>query len=104
MPPVPNLAAESARAAGLLAAGKAGEATEIYRTLLAAAPKNAALHFNFACALQGSGNLPDAITHYLAALKFKPDFVSAANNLGNAYLAARQPEEAAASCGRPAAR
>ena len=43
MPPVPNLAAESARAAGLLAAGSAGEAANIYRSLLAAAPKNGAM-------------------------------------------------------------
>lgn len=97
MPPVPNLAAESARAAGLLAAGRAGDAAEIYRGLLANAPKNGALHFNFACALQGIGNLPDAIAHYLEALKFKPDLVPAANNLGNAYLAAGRPEDAAAS-------
>ena len=95
MPPVLNIAAESARAAGLLSAGKSGEAAEIYRILLAAVPKNAALHFNLACALQGNGKFPDAISHYLMALKLKPDFVSAANNLGNAYLASGHPEEAA---------
>jgi len=99
MPPTHNpaisLAAESARAARLLATGKAAEAVQIYTTILAGHPTNASIHFNLACALQGAGRQLDAIAHYLAALQIQPHMVSAANNLANVFMAMDRPDDAA---------
>jgi predicted O-linked N-acetylglucosamine transferase (SPINDLY family) len=103
MPPKPNpgvtpglnLAAESTKAAQLLANGKPTEAAQIYASLLATQPTNASLYFNLACALQGGGRQGEAIAHYLAALQLQPTLVSAANNLANAFMAMSRQDDAA---------
>lgn len=60
-------------------------------------PTTAVEHYNLACALQADGKLAEAVRHYGAALELKPDFASAANNLGNALVALRQPDAAVQS-------
>jgi protein O-GlcNAc transferase len=90
-----NIAAESTKAAQLLANGKPAEAVQIYTALIATQPTNAGLHFNLACALQGLGRTHDAIAHYLAALQLQPALVSAANNLANAFMAMGRQDDAA---------
>ncbi len=94
-PAGPNLAAESNKAAQLLATGKPAEAAQIYTALLANQPTNASLHFNLACALQNGGRQGDAIAHYLAALQLQPTLVSAANNLANAFMGMGRQDDAA---------
>jgi predicted O-linked N-acetylglucosamine transferase (SPINDLY family) len=94
-PPGPNLAADSTKAAQLLANGKPAEAAQIYAALLANHPTNASLYFNLACALQGGGRQNEAIAHYLAALQLQPTLVSAANNLANAFMAMGRQDDAA---------
>jgi tetratricopeptide (TPR) repeat protein len=49
---------------------------------------------NLGVALGVKGNFDMAINHYKAAIKFKPDFVSAHSNLGNALHATEKPEKA----------
>ena len=39
--------------------------------------------YNMAFALQAVGRLQDAVEHYRAAVKLKPDYVEALTNLGN---------------------
>ena len=95
MPPTPNIAGDSAKAANLLTAGKPAEAAKIYTDLLAAQPANATLYFNLACALQGMGQQQQAITNYLAALQLQPTLVPAANNLGNAFMGMGRQDDAA---------
>ncbi len=84
----------SAQAGELLKQGKPGEAAQIYRSLLQRNPKDAANHYNLACAYQAEGKMEEAIGHYLGALQLKPDFTAAANNLGNAFRATGRPREA----------
>jgi tetratricopeptide (TPR) repeat protein len=49
---------------------------------------------NYAIALADLGRNSEAINHYLAALKIRPDYVEVLNNLGNAYMAVGKKNEA----------
>ena len=51
-------------------------------------------HSNLGIALEEKGELEEAIFHYRAAIKFKPDFVLAHINLGNVLLAIQKTDEA----------
>lgn len=51
------------------------------------------LHFNRGAALEALGRLEDAKAAYATALRLKPQFPDALNNLGNAVAAAGEPQK-----------
>ena len=87
--------AEALHLLGCLAAqrGSADEAVGLLSQAIAIDRKAAAYHYNLANVLMGQGRMDEAISHYRKAIKLKPDYALAHNNLGLA-LAPRAPEEA----------
>ncbi|MCX6956589.1 MAG: tetratricopeptide repeat protein [Verrucomicrobia bacterium] len=57
-------------------------------------PQNSRAQFNYANFLADAGRLPEAIPHYEAALRLKPNYPEAHNNYGDALLKLGQPAPA----------
>jgi tetratricopeptide (TPR) repeat protein len=96
-------AAPAAVLAGVLAAlGWATAARNAdYRSLLVIwqdtvdkRPQNPVAHYNLATVLDRSGKVGEAIEHYRAAVRLKPDYVKAHNNLGAALAVVGKTSEA----------
>jgi tetratricopeptide (TPR) repeat protein len=65
----------------------------LYRTTLAKNPDSWVAEGNLGSLLAGSGRLPEAIPHFIAALRLKPDYPQARVSLGSALArAGRLPE------------
>jgi len=90
-----DLAGQSQRAKGLMAAGKFEEAIPVYKRLTQAAPGNPGLLLNLALAEHMAGHEREAIPHFEAVLKTQPTLEPALLSLGAARLALNQPEQAA---------
>jgi mono/diheme cytochrome c family protein len=58
-------------------------------------PSDFTAHYNLAAMLQAKGNATEALEHYRAAVRFKPDHPVANNALGAQLMAMGHPEEAA---------
>src|SRR5437762_14272528 len=86
----PDAAADSAksaqRAQGLVAAGKLDEAIRIYRDLVRMSPDNPVLLLNLSVAEYTAKHYREAIASATAALKLKPDLLSARLFLGASYF------------------
>src|SRR5437870_4235554 len=65
------------RAQGLVAAGKLDEAIRIYRDLVRMSPDNPVLLLNLSVAEYTAKHYREAIANATAALKLKPDLLSA---------------------------
>jgi Tfp pilus assembly protein PilF len=68
----------------------------LWRSAVAAYPNNPRAHSNLGLALFESGQLPEAIAQYGAALRLAPDSAEIHNNLGNVLFLTGQPEAAMA--------
>ena len=79
-------ASEARRAQELIAAGRPAEAIGIYRTLLAASPRNPALLLNLTIAEYKARKFREAIMHASEALAVEPDLAPAKLFLGASYL------------------
>jgi Flp pilus assembly protein TadD len=66
----------------------------LWQDSVAKSLKRARPHYNLGVALQDSGRLDEAISHYSATLRIKPGYVQAHNNLGNAMLDQGHAEDA----------
>ncbi len=65
-----------------------------YQAILSGNPGCAVAHNNLAIALDGRGQIDEAIPHYEEALRLKPDYAEAHNNLANALEGRGQIDEA----------
>lgn len=90
----PDLAEKAHHAKELMAAGKFGEALQIYRELAKAVPANPGLIMNIGLALDLSGKKREAVREYQAALKLDPNFYPALLLEGTAYLDLGEPARA----------
>lgn len=78
-------------------AGKLTEAKSIYQEILASNPRqHDALHLLGVIALQ-EGKPSEAVELISKAVKIRPDYAAAHNNLGSAFQSLLRPKEAAAS-------
>jgi len=68
----------------------------LWRTTADEFPSNEVAQYNLAMMLAGEGKMTDAIGHYRAALRLKPDYTEAHNNLGLALAGTGQWTEAIA--------
>ncbi len=59
--------------------------------------RNPECRFNIALAFQSLGRLNEAVIQYREAIRLKPDYIDAYNNLGNALLQTGAPAEAIAT-------
>lgn len=79
--------------------GRTTEALDVYRQSLAIKPGDPTAENNVGAAILSTGmtteNLNEAIAHFRASLKGRPDYVDALHNLGKALLAQGKAEEAA---------
>lgn len=89
--------AEVQQIAELLDAKQFDKAMASSRRLLKKAPDSPVLNLLLAMALAGDGKLDPAVHHYRQALKLKPGWFEALNNLGVAYLKLGKLREAADS-------
>ncbi|MFX0137252.1 MAG: tetratricopeptide repeat protein [Candidatus Hodarchaeota archaeon] len=62
------------------------EDVKLWRDCVNKSPNKSRQHHNLGIALAQKGNLDDAIEHYRAALKIKPDYLEVLNNLGIAFV------------------
>jgi tetratricopeptide (TPR) repeat protein len=84
-------------AAALEASGQTAAAKREYETVLAGCPEAADVHYNLGnLAMRQPGGLAEAVDHYRAALRIKPDYAPAHANLGLALLEQEQIEAAIA--------
>ena len=81
-------------------AGRLAEAETLYRRVLDAQPRAAAVLSKLAAALAGQGKLDDALEALGRALDIDPDLVEAHNNLGSVQQIRGDLEDAARSYGR----
>ncbi len=65
--------------------GRADKAAPLYEKMLRLRLSDAAAHFNYGNCLLALQQIAEAIAHYEAAIKIKPDFYEAMINLGIAY-------------------
>jgi len=68
----------------------------LWRTTVDKFPSNEVAQYNLAMMLVADGKMPDAIEHYRAALRLKPDYTEAHNNLGQALAGTGRWTEAIA--------
>ncbi len=87
-------ASKSAQAAKEMEGGNPAKAADLYRDALAAYPKDAALAYKLALALDGAGKTEEEQTVLEQAVQLDPDFALAQNQLG--YLASRGGDTASA--------
>lgn len=76
--------------------GRFAQAEQLYRTVMAAHPDHAVVHYNFGLLCQTEARLPEAIDCYRRAIASNPDYVDAYINLGTVEMALGQSEAAAA--------
>jgi len=66
----------------------------LWRDCVEKSPNKARSHHNLGYALEGKGNLNEAIGHYLKAIRIKPDYSEAQYGLGNALASQGNLKEA----------
>src|SRR2546425_3640781 len=89
-----DLAAKSARAKDLMAAGRFEEAIPIYRELVKAIPGNPGSIMNLGLALHMAGQEREAIRQFHVVLRLEPNHLPAHLFLGAAYLGFKEPAQA----------
>src|SRR2546426_3976977 len=89
-----DLAAKSARAKDLMAAGRFEEAIPIYRELVKAIPGNPGPIMNLGLALHMAGQEREAIRQFHVVLRLEPNHLPAHLFLGAAYLGFKEPAQA----------
>src|SRR2546428_2963012 len=89
-----DLAAKSARAKELMAAGRFEEAIPIYRELVKAIPGNPGPIMNLGLALHMAGQEREAIRQFHVVLRLEPNNLPAHLFLGAAYLGFKEPAQA----------
>jgi tetratricopeptide (TPR) repeat protein len=89
-----DLAAKSARAKELMAAGRFEEAIPIYRELVKAIPGNPGPIMNLGLALHMAGQEREAIRQFHVVLRLEPNHLPAHLFLGAAYLGFKEPAQA----------
>src|SRR6266581_2126667 len=76
-------------------AGASDSAEQLYREAVAADPEFADAWCFLGIACKARGNLPSAIESYRHALRLRPNYLEALNNLGNMLVTQGDFEEAA---------
>src|SRR3989449_10701069 len=89
-----DLAAKSARAKELMAAGRFEEPIPIYRELVKAIPGNPGPIMNLGLALHMAGQEREAIRQFHVVLRLEPNNLPAHLFLGAAYLGFKEPAQA----------
>lgn len=90
-----NLAQDAAAAAQLFASGQVAAAAAAYRRILARAPNQAELHFNYASTLRALNDAPGALAAFARAAALKPGWTSPLVQQGNLLFVLGRLEEAA---------
>ena len=78
----------------LLKAGRAEEATQLYRRIALANPRRPDAHNNLAVALKAAGRTKEAVESYRRALKLDAEYGMARKNLAHALRQLGRHEEA----------